>query len=161
MSIKFLTIVKKSITITELFWFSIVCLWLCIFLFLSVMYSINDVYQLACKQNKFSLLDDNKLNWIAIELPLVLVHLICSFMFMIYGLIEWRRVGNWRKCIQDCERAKRESRVFILHLCWKHTILLKSQYTYTLLINHCLSVQYVHDCVRDTRDNYGLVHYTD
>ena len=24
---------------------------------------------------------------------------------MIYGLIEWRRVGNWRKCIQDCERA--------------------------------------------------------
>ena len=31
---------------------------------------------------------------------------------------------------------------------------------YTLLINHCLSVQYVHDCVRNTRD-YGLVHYTD
>ena len=23
---------------------------------------------------------------------------------------------------------------------------------YTLLINHCLSVQYVHDCVRNTRD---------
>ena len=30
---------------------------------------------------------------------------------------------------------------------------------YTLLINHCLSVQY-HDCVRNTR-GYGLVHYTD
>ena len=33
-------------------------------------------------------------------------------MFMIYGLIEWRRVGNWRKCKQDCERAKRASRFF-------------------------------------------------
>ena len=33
-------------------------------------------------------------------------------MFMIYGLIEWRRVGNWRKCIQDCERVKRASRFF-------------------------------------------------
>ena len=31
---------------------------------------------------------------------------------------------------------------------------------YTLLINHCLPVQYVHDCVRNTRDN-GLVYYTD
>ena len=68
---------------------------------------------------------------------------------MIYGLIEWRRVGNWRKCIQDCERAKRASQ-FFKYLRWKHTILLKSQYT--LLINHCLSVQDVHDCVRNTRD---------
>ena len=35
-------------------------------------------------------------------------------MFVIYGLIEWRRVGNWRKCIQDCERAKRASRFFYI-----------------------------------------------
>ena len=39
--------------------------------------------------------------------------------------------------------------IFKKYLRWKHTILLKSQYI-TLLINHCLSVQYVHDCVRIT-----------
>ena len=47
---------------------------------------------------------------------------------MIYGLIEWRRVGKWRKCRQNCERAKRASRFFYIYLRWKHTILLKSQY---------------------------------
>ena len=36
-----------------------------------------------------------------------------------------------------------------IYLRLKHT----SQISiYTLLINHCLSVQYVHDCVRNTRD---------
>ena len=35
-------------------------------------------------------------------------------MFMIYGLIEWRRNGNWRKCIQDCEWEKRASRFFYI-----------------------------------------------
>ena len=30
---------------------------------------------------------------------------------------------------------------------------------YTLLINHCLSVQYVHDCVRNTRDIWSCLLY--
>ena len=70
---------------------------------------------------------------------------------MIYGLIEWRRVGNWRKCIQDCERAKRASRFFFGISALK-TYDSSQISIYTLLINHCLSVQYVHDCVRNTRD---------
>ena len=51
-------------------------------------------------------------------------------------------------------RASEASEPIFLYLRWKHTILLKSQYiqTYTLLINHYLSVQYVHDCVRNTHD---------
>ena len=51
-------------------------------------------------------------------------------------------------------RASEASEPIFLYLRWKHTILLKSQYiqNYTLLINHCLSVQYVHDCVRNTHD---------
>ena len=51
-------------------------------------------------------------------------------------------------------RASEASEPIFKYLPWKHTILLKSQYiqNYTLLINHCLSVQYVHDCVRNTHD---------
>ena len=70
---------------------------------------------------------------------------------MIYGLIEWRRVGNWRKCIQDCVRAKRASR-FLKYISALKTYNSSQISIYTLLINHCLSVQYVHDCVRNTRD---------
>ena len=69
-------------------------------------------------------------------------------MFMIYGLIEWRRVGNWRKCIQDCERATRASRFF--YICVEKYD--SSQISIYTLLYHCLSVQYVHDCVRNTRD---------
>ena len=71
---------------------------------------------------------------------------------MIYGLIEWRRVGNWRKCIQDCERAKRAGRFLNINISALKTYDSSQISIYTLLINHCLSVQYVHDCVRNTRD---------
>ena len=61
------------------------------------------------------------------------------------------------KCIQDCERAKRATRFFkyISALKTYDSPPGKSQISiYTLLINHCLSVQYVHDCVRNTRDMF-------
>ena len=63
-------------------------------------------------------------------------------------IYKYRRVGNWRKCIQDCERAKRASRFFKISALKTYD----SSQISILLINHCLSVQYVHDCVRNTPD---------
>ena len=75
----------------------------------------------------------------------MLVHLICSFMFMIYGLIEYG-------LIELKVRASEASEPIFLYISALKTYNSSKISIYALLINHCLSVQYVQDCVRNTRD---------
>ena len=48
------------------------------------------------------------------------------------------------------ERSERAD--FLKYICVENIRFFSNLFLYTLLINHCLSVQYVHDCVRNTRD---------
>ena len=48
--------------------------------------------------------------------------------------------------------SERSERADFFYICVENIRFFSNLNKYTLLINHCLSVQYVHDCVRNTRD---------